>query len=83
VIVTQKMQNTMNEQLCKTLLQGDAHVPGFPESGISGNDHVAQKARRDSGEFTLGHGKGDDVGGAFPSQVLLIVTGDFAVVGDQ
>ena len=83
MIVPDKMQDAVNEQLGKTGRKRDARLTGFPLRGICGNDDITEKQRIDIGEIAFLHGKGDDVGRSLVMQVMFVDLGDFLVVDDQ
>ena len=83
MIIAEKMQDSMNEQLIEPAPRADAAILRLPGSGIRRNHHIAQKVGGDMGKFTLPHGKSNYIGRPVSIEILLIELFDLRIVYDE
>lgn len=83
MIVSNQVQNTMNQKLIETVFEWHSGLGGFPMGGIGGDYHVPKQIRADFGKRAFLHGKRDDIGWTDVIQIGLVEFGYSWIIYDK
>ncbi len=83
MVITEQVQDTMDQQLVETLIYAEARRPPLPCTGIHGDDHITQQMGINVSMGPLAHGKCNDVGGSLALQIIPVELSDALIIHYQ
>ncbi len=83
MIVAEQMQNTVQQQKYKLMLERHTRFGGIGSSALGGDHHIPQQQRLQATPLSLLHGKRDDIGRPVALQVIAVDLLNAVVINQQ
>lgn len=81
MIISYKMQNSMNQKLVKPFFYSDARFDPFPFGCFNRYHHISKDAALYG--ITIRHREGNYICRTFPLEILFIQFSDFIIIDNQ